>query len=125
MGAQEVIIVTCVLPSLPHAHTHTHAHAQAAHRKQTLLIAAFYKSWPRLTFLYVYFFHYYETFLPLIQFHFPLEPADVEVMWKKEQVVQYETENAAENGEVFVETTVRRITWLVACLPACPPCYYG
>ena len=53
-------VIYCLLP------------LQAAHRKQTLLITAFYKTWPRMTFLYTYLFCYYDIFLPVLQFHFPL-----------------------------------------------------
>ena len=57
---------------------------QAAHRKQTLLVTMFYKTWPRMTFLYTYLFCYYEIFLPVLQFHFPLtedrgEPDEQEI----------------------------------------------
>ena len=69
---------------------------QAAHRKQTLLVTALYKTWPRLTFLYTYLFCYYEIFLPVLQFHFPPiedggEPDEQEI-----RTDETKTENDAE-----------------------------
>lgn len=78
---------------------------KAAHRKETLLLILLYKEkeWPRLTFLYTYFFCYYDVFLPLLKFHFPPAEgggeADVEGIWEEEGVegewgVQHEKENS-------------------------------
>ena len=39
---------------------------QAAHRRQTLMVALFYTVWPRITLCYLHTFYYYEIFLPLI-----------------------------------------------------------
>ena len=84
---------------------------QAAHRKQTLLITALYKTWPRLTFFYVYVVNYYEVFLPLIQYHFPvpeLQSLDMQGIWRtgEEAMVQYETERNEENDVPQTPTEV-------------------
>ena len=44
---------------------------KAAHRKQTLLVALFYKTYPRLMFVCSYVIYYYEVFLPIMQHYFP------------------------------------------------------
>lgn len=43
---------------------------KAAYRRETLIITGLYKLWPRVTFVYIYFFDYHKIFLPLIQSHF-------------------------------------------------------
>ena len=62
------------------------SHMQAAHRRQTLVIAMFYSIWPRLTLFYVYSFNYYEVFLPFMRYHFPshkeLEVGEEDI-WRK------------------------------------------
>lgn len=85
---------------------------QAAHRKETLLLTLLYKEWPRLTFLYTYFFCYYDVFLSLLKFHFPPAEgggeADVEEIWEEEGVegerVQHEKENS--EAETLVQVRV-------------------
>lgn len=40
---------------------------QAAYREETVLLTVMYKTHPRLTFCYLYLFHYYTMFLPVVQ----------------------------------------------------------
>ena len=40
---------------------------QAAYREETVLLLLIYKTHPRLTFCYLYLFHYYTMFLPIVQ----------------------------------------------------------
>ena len=54
-----IFLVSCIYPP------------QAAHRRQTLVIALFYSLWPRLTLFYMYTFNYYDIFLPFLRYHFP------------------------------------------------------
>ena len=75
-----------------HMHAHTHTHTQAAHRRQTLVIAIFYALWPRLTLLYVYAFNYYEVFLPFMRYHFPTN--------NKEMVDSYDESREQEGDDV-------------------------
>ena len=82
------------------------SHSQAAHRKQTLLVTALYKTWPRLTFLYTYFFCYYEIFLPVLQFHFPLTEDGGELDEQEIKTDEAKTENDAEAfSEVGMDTS--------------------
>ena len=70
-----------------------HCLSQAAQRKQTLLIAAFYKTWPRLTFVYVYLVSYYEIFLSLVQSQFPGGGAgEATTVWRTGEELSYESE---------------------------------
>ena len=76
---------------------------QATHSKQTLLVTALYKAYPRLTFLYTCLFCYYEIFLPALQHHFTFtedgEELDKQEIWTDET----KKEN---NGEEFPEVGI-------------------
>ena len=69
---------------------------QAAHRKQTHLVTAFYIDFDRLAFIYTYLFSYYEIFLPLLQFHLPStqdrRELDEQVIWVNETEKNCEAE---------------------------------
>lgn len=58
-----------------------------------MLIAAFYKMWPRLTFVYIYLVNYYEIILPLVQSQFPGGGAGEEpAVWRTGEELSYEYE---------------------------------
>ena len=79
---------------------------QATHSKQTLLVTAFYKACPRLTFLYTCLFCYYEIFLPVLQHHFTFtengEELDKQGIWADETKKENDAEAFNEVGIYLV-----------------------
>ena len=75
---------------------------QAAYRKQTHLVTAFYIEFDRLTFVYTYLFCYYEIFLPFLQFHIPStqdkRELDEQEIWLNETEKIYDAEVLTEVG---------------------------
>ena len=77
---------------------------QAAHRKQTHLVTAFYIdfNFNRLAFVYTYLFCYYEIFLPFLQFHLPStqdkRELDEQEIWVNETEKIYDAEVLTEVG---------------------------
>ena len=73
--------------------------SQAAYREETVLLMLIYKTHPRLTFCYLYLFHYYTMFLPIVQSQ--LQARDR--LWPKAEQPHHLEDNLALQTEVEKE----------------------